>query len=151
MKNEKIKQQLETLPNLPGSYQYYDKNNEVIYVGKAKNLKKRVSSYFIKNDKSIKLQVLVAQIEKIEFIITNNEVEALILESHLIKKYKPKYNVLLKDDKKFPYFVVTKEEYPRIIVARKGNKNAIEGKYFGPYTDSRAMYGTLDLIGFYSI
>lgn len=146
MKNEKIKQQLETLPNLPGSYQYYDKNNEVIYVGKAKNLKKRVSSYFIKNDKSIKLQVLVAQIEKIEFIITNNEVEALILESHLIKKYKPKYNVLLKDDKKFPYFVVTKEEYPRIIVARKGNKNAIEGKYFGPYTDSRAMYGTLDLI-----
>ena len=89
---------------------------------------------------------MVPQIAKIQFIVTDSEVEALILESHLIKKHKPKYNVLLKDDKKFPYFVITEEEYPRIIVARKSNKNKIKGKYFGPYTDSRAMYATLDLI-----
>ena len=89
---------------------------------------------------------MIPQIAKIQFIVTDSEVEALILESHLIKKHKPKYNVLLKDDKKFPYFVITEEEYPRIIVARKANKNKIKGKYFGPYTDSRAMYATLDLI-----
>ncbi len=145
--NKSIKEQLKIIPNLPGSYQYYDKDNNVIYVGKAKNLKKRVSSYFKTSYKeSSKLRVLVPKIVKIEYIITNNEVEALILESHLIKKYKPKYNVLLKDDKKYPYFVITEEEYPRIIVARKGNKNPIKGKYFGPYTDSRAMYATLDLL-----
>lgn len=141
-----IQEQLKTLPDLPGSYQYYDKNNEIIYVGKAKNLKKRVLSYFHKTLDTPKLRVLVPQIVKIEFIITNTEVEALILESHLIKKYKPKYNVLLKDDKKYPYFVITDEDYPRIIVARKGNRNPIKGKYFGPYTDSRAMYATLDLL-----
>ncbi len=141
-----IQEQLKTLPDLPGSYQYYDKNNEIIYVGKAKNLKKRVVSYFHKTLDTPKLRVLVPQIVKIEFIITNTEVEALILESHLIKKYKPKYNVLLKDDKKYPYFVITDEDYPRVIVARKGNRNTIKGKYFGPYTDSRAMYATLDLL-----
>lgn len=141
-----IQEQLKTLPDLPGSYQYYDKNNEIIYVGKAKNLKKRVLSYFHKTLDTPKLRVLVPQIVRIEFIITNTEVEALILESHLIKKYKPKYNVLLKDDKKYPYFVITDEDYPRVIVARKGNRNPIKGKYFGPYTDSRAMYATLDLL-----
>ena len=141
-----IQEQLKTLPDLPGSYQYYDKNNEIIYVGKAKNLKKRVLSYFHKTLDTPKLRVLVPQIVRIEFIITNTEVEALILEAHLIKKYKPKYNVLLKDDKKYPYFVITDEDYPRVIVARKGNRNPIKGKYFGPYTDSRAMYATLDLL-----
>ena len=90
-----IQEQLKTLPDLPGSYQYYDKNNEIIYVGKAKNLKKRVLSYFHKTLDTPKLRVLVPQIVRIEFIITNTEVEALILEAHLIKKYKPKYNVLL--------------------------------------------------------
>ena len=141
-----VKQTLSILPELSGSYQYFDKNGEIIYVGKAKNLKKRVFSYFNKHHDSPKLRVMVPQIAKIQFIVTDNEVEALILESHLIKKHKPKYNVLLKDDKKFPYFVITEEEYPRIIVARKANKNKIKGKYFGPYTDSRAMYATLDLI-----
>lgn len=141
-----VKQTLSILPELSGSYQYFDKNGEIIYVGKAKNLKKRVFSYFNKNHDSPKLRVMVPQIAKIQFIVTDSEVEALILESHLIKKHKPKYNVLLKDDKKFPYFVITEEEYPRIIVARKANKNKIKGKYFGPYTDSRAMYATLDLI-----
>lgn len=141
-----IKQTLSIIPELSGSYQYFDENDEIIYVGKAKNLKKRVYSYFNKNHDSPKLRVMVPQIAKIQFIVTDSEVEALILESHLIKKHKPKYNVLLKDDKKFPYFVITEEEYPRIVVARKSNKNKIKGKYFGPYTDSRAMYSTLDLI-----
>lgn len=143
---DEVKQTLSIIPELSGSYQYFDKNGEIIYVGKAKNLKKRVFSYFNKNHDSPKLRVMVPQIAKIQFIVTDSEVEALILESHLIKKHKPKYNVLLKDDKKFPYFVITEEEYPRIIVARKANKNKIKGKYFGPYTDSRAMYATLDLI-----
>ena len=104
-----IAQQLNTIPDSSGSYQFFDKTGEIIYVGKAKNLKRRVSSYFHKKHESPKLQVMVPQIVKIEFIVTDSEVEALILESHLIKKYKPKYNVLLKDDKKFPYFLITKE------------------------------------------
>ena len=143
---KEVKQTLAVIPELSGSYQYFDKDGEIIYVGKAKNLKKRVYSYFNKHHDSPKLRVMVPQIAKIQFIVTDSEVEALILESHLIKKHKPKYNVLLKDDKKFPYFVITEEEYPRVIVARKANKNKIKGKYFGPYTDSRAMYATLDLI-----
>ena len=141
-----VKQTLSIIPELSGSYQFYDATGEVIYVGKAKNLKRRVHSYFNKKHDSPKLKIMVPQIAQIKFIITDSEVEALILESHLIKKYKPKYNVLLKDDKKFPYFVITDEEYPRIVVARKANRNKIKGKYFGPYTDSRAMYSTLDLL-----
>lgn len=141
-----ISTQLKILPETSGSYQFFDNEKTVIYVGKAKNLKKRVSSYFNKAHSSEKLRVMVPKIEKIEFIITNSEIEALILESHLIKKYKPKYNVLLKDDKKFPYFVITDEDYPRIIVTRKRNKNMIKGKYFGPYTNAKAMYSTLDLL-----
>lgn len=141
-----ISQQLNIIPNLSGSYQFFDKNGEIIYVGKAKNLKRRVSSYFQKKHDSAKLKVMVPQIVKIEFIVTDSEVEALILESHLIKKYKPKYNVLLKDDKKFPYFLITEEEYPRILVVRKQNKNPLKGKYFGPYTNSKAMYSTLELL-----
>ncbi len=141
-----IKEQLRLIPESSGSYQFFDKENTIIYVGKAKNLKRRVSSYFNKKHTSVKLSVMVPQIKKIEFIITNSEVEALILESHLIKKYKPKYNVLLKDDKKFPYFLITKEDYPRILVVRKRNKNMLEGKYYGPYTNAKAMYATLDLL-----
>ena len=143
---DSIEQQLKLIPENSGSYQFFDKNNEIIYVGKAKNLKRRISSYFIKNHPNVKVRVMVPQIKKIQYIITNTEVEALILESHLIKKYKPKYNILLKDDKKFPYFLITKEEYPRILVVRKRNKNPLEGKYFGPYTNGKAMYSTLDLL-----
>lgn len=146
MTSDEVRQTLAILPELSGSYQFFDENGEIIYVGKAKNLKKRVHSYFNKHHDSPKLRIMVPQIRKIQFIITDTEVEALILESHLIKKHKPKYNVLLKDDKKFPYFVITDEEYPRIIVTRKANVNRIKGKYFGPYTDSRAMYSTLDLL-----
>ena len=141
-----ISEQLKILPELSGSYQFFDSEGTIIYVGKAKNLKKRVSSYFNRSNRSEKLRVMVPKIAKLEFIITNSEIEALILESHLIKKHKPKYNVLLKDDKKFPYFLITDEDYPRILVVRKYNKNLLKGKYFGPYTNARAMYSTLDLL-----
>ena len=145
--NEQLKQTLKLLPSLPGCYIYYNKDNEVIYVGKAKILKRRVMSYFNrKHHDSAKVNVLVAQIERMEYIITNTEVEALILESHLIKKHKPRYNILLKDDKKYPYFLITDEDFPRITVVRKKNMNPEKGRYYGPYTDVRAMYATLDFL-----
>lgn len=104
-------------------------------------------SYFNKKHyDSVKVQVLVSQIERLEYIITNTEVEALILESHLIKKHKPRYNILLKDDKKYPYFLITDEDFPRIQVVRKKNMNPEKGRYYGPYTDVRAMYSTLDFL-----
>ncbi len=145
--NENLKQTLKLLPSLPGCYIYYNKDGEIIYVGKAKILKRRVMSYFNKkHHDSVKVQVLVSQIERMEYIITNTEVEALILESHLIKKHKPRYNILLKDDKKYPYFLVTDEDFPRILVVRKKNINPEKGRYYGPYTDVRAMYSTLDFL-----
>lgn len=145
--NDSLKQSLKLLPSLPGCYIYYNKDNEIIYVGKAKILKRRVMSYFNKkHHDSVKVQVLVSQIERLEYIITNTEVEALILESHLIKKHKPKYNILLKDDKKYPYFLITDEDFPRIQVVRKKNLNPEKGRYYGPYTDVRAMYSTLDFL-----
>ena len=145
--NENLKQTLKLLPSLPGCYIYYNKDGEIIYVGKAKILKRRVMSYFNKkHHDSVKVQVLVSQIERMEYIITNTEVEALILESHLIKKHKPRYNILLKDDKKYPYFLITDEDFPRIMVVRKKNINPEKGRYYGPYTDVRAMYSTLDFL-----
>lgn len=144
--NENLKQTLKLLPSLPGCYIYYNKEDEVIYVGKAKILKRRVLSYFNRKHDSVKVNVLVSQIERLEYIITNTEVEALILESHLIKKYKPRYNVLLKDDKKYPYFLITDEDFPRITIVRKKNLNAEKGRYYGPYTDVRAMHATLDFL-----
>ena len=144
--NENLKQTLKLLPSLPGCYIYYNKEGEVIYVGKAKILKRRVLSYFNRKHDSVKVNVLVSQIERLEYIITNTEVEALILESHLIKKYKPRYNVLLKDDKKYPYFLITDEDFPRITIVRKKNMNPEKGRYYGPYTDVRAMHATLDFL-----
>lgn len=144
--NDKLKESLKLLPSLPGCYLYYNKDNEVIYVGKAKILKRRVKSYFNKKHDSVKVQVLVSQIDRLEYIITNTEVEALILESHLIKKHKPKYNILLKDDKKYPYFLITDEDFPRISIIRKKNINPEKGRYYGPYTDIRAMHSTLDFL-----
>ncbi|MFA6988475.1 MAG: excinuclease ABC subunit UvrC [Candidatus Gastranaerophilaceae bacterium] len=147
MKNAlSIQDSLKLLPDLSGVYLMRDKENEIIYIGKAKNLKKRVKSYFTKNHDIPKVRIMVPQIVKFEFIITDSEVEALILESHLIKRHKPKYNVLLKDDKKFPWFLVTHETYPRIIVTRKKKGETTNGRYFGPYTNIRAMYSTLELI-----
>lgn len=145
--NEQLKETLKMLPSLPGCYLYHDKDGEIIYVGKAKNLKRRVKSYFNrKHHDSVKVNVLVSQIEKLEYIITNSEVEALILESHLIKKHKPKYNILLKDDKKYPYFLITDEDFPRIQIVRKRNMNKLKGRYYGPYTNIGAMHSTLDFL-----
>ena len=144
--NDTLSQTLKCLPDSPGCYLYYDNTDTVIYVGKAKNLKKRIKSYFRKTVDRLKTQILVSHIEKLEYILTDSEAEALILESQLIKKYKPKYNILLKDDKKYPYFLITDEEYPRITVVRKKNLNPDKGRYYGPYTDARAMYSTLDFL-----
>ena len=144
--NEVLSEKLKVLPSLPGCYIYYDKDGEIIYVGKAKFLKRRVMSYFNRKHDSVKLNVMVPQIVNLDYIITNSEAEALILESHLIKKHQPKYNILLKDDKKYPYFLITDEDYPRIVVARKRNKNPLKGRYIGPYTDVRAMHSMLDFL-----
>ena len=144
--NEKLNESLKLLPSLPGCYIYYNSDNEVIYVGKAKILKRRVKSYFNRKHDNVKVSVLVSQIDHLEYIITNTEVEALILESHLIKKHKPKYNILLKDDKKYPYFLITNEDFPKISIVRKRNMNPEKGKYYGPYTDIRAMHSTLDFL-----
>ena len=144
--NKQLNEKLKLLPGMPGCYLYHDTKGEIIYIGKAKNLKNRVKSYFLKNLDGAKLNVLVPQITNLEYIITNSEAEALILESHLIKKHKPKYNILLKDDKKYPYFLVTNEDFPRIVVVRKKNINPEKGRYYGPYTDVRAMHATLDFL-----
>lgn len=145
--NERLKESIKMLPELPGCYIYYNSDNEIIYVGKAKILKRRVKSYFNrKHHDSVKVNVLVSQIDHLEYIITNSEVEALILESHLIKKHKPKYNILLKDDKKYPYFLITDEDFPRILIVRKRNMNKLKGKYYGPYTNIGAMHSTLDFL-----
>lgn len=144
--NEALQETIKLVPSQPGCYLYYDKEGEIIYVGKAKNLKRRVYSYFHKQHDSVKTNVLVSQIERLEYIITDSEVEALILESHLIKKHKPRYNILLKDDKKYPYFLITDEDFPRIQVVRKKNLNPDKGRFYGPYTDVGAMYATLDFL-----
>lgn len=144
--NNELLETIKLVPNQPGCYIYYNKDNEIIYVGKAKNLKRRVYSYFHKQHDSVKVTVLVSQIERMEYIITDSEVEALILESHLIKKHKPKYNILLKDDKKYPYFLITDEDFPRIQVVRKKNLNPDKGRFYGPYTDVGAMWATLDFL-----
>lgn len=135
MKTEVPSQLLETLKKLPanpGVYQFYGKEDKIIYIGKAKNLKKRVSSYFLKNHDNRKTEILVRQIEKIRHIIVDYEEDALILENSLIKKYQPKYNILLKDDKSFPWICVKNESFPRIFYTRKIYKDG--SIYFGPYT-----------------
>jgi excinuclease ABC subunit C len=142
--------QLKTLPNQPGVYQYYDKDGTIIYVGKAKNLKKRVSSYFTKTHENGKTRVLVKKIANIKHIVVETETDALLLENNLIKKHKPRYNVLLKDDKSYPWICIKKERFPRVFSTRrifKGN-----GDYFGPYTSVKTVYTLLDLIkGLYSL
>ena len=144
--NDILRETIKLVPEQPGCYLYYDATGDIIYVGKAKNLKRRVYSYFHKQHESPKTNILVSQIEKLEYIITDSEVEALILESHLIKKHKPKYNILLKDDKKYPYFLITDEDFPRIQVVRKKNLNPDKGRFYGPYTDVGAMYATLEFL-----
>jgi len=140
-----IKENLKKLPTQPGVYIMKDENDTILYVGKAINLKNRVSQYFRKTNKSLRIEKMVSKISYFEYIITNNEVEALILECNLIKKHKPQYNVMLKDDKSYPYIKVTlKENFPRVYVTR--NKIADGSKYYGPYTDVYALNDMLDHI-----
>lgn len=136
--------QIKTLPVAPGVYQYYDKENTILYVGKAKNLKKRVSSYFTKNHDNAKTRVLVRKIFTIQHIVVNSEKDALLLENNLIKKYQPRYNIMLKDDKTYPWICIKKERFPRIFMTRKVIKDGSE--YFGPYTSVRTVKALLDLI-----
>jgi excinuclease ABC subunit C len=136
--------QVQTLPSEPGVYQYFDKDDVIIYIGKAKNLKKRVASYFNKNHENGKTRVLVKKIVNIKHIVVNTETDALLLENNLIKKYKPKYNVLLKDDKSYPWICIKKERFPRLFMTRRVIKDGSE--YFGPYTSVRTVRVLLDLI-----
>ncbi len=139
-----IKVQLSTLPNNPGVYQFYDAEGIILYVGKAKNLKKRVSSYFNKHHDSGKTRVLVKKIVSIKHIVVPTESDALLLENNLIKKYQPRYNVLLKDDKSYPWICIKKERFPRIFSTRRMVKDGSE--YFGPYTNIKTVRVLLDLI-----
>ncbi|MEI7812784.1 MAG: excinuclease ABC subunit UvrC [Ignavibacteria bacterium] len=143
MEND-IKIKLENLPNKPGVYQFFNDKNKVIYVGKAKNLKNRVRSYFHNNILSAKTRILVEKVRNIEIIVTDTEVEALVLENNLIKELTPRYNILLKDDKTFPYIVVTNEPYPRVYPTRNVVRDG--SKYFGPYTDVKSMRNSLRMI-----
>ncbi len=141
---ESLRAAFNSLPDSPGVYQYYDKDGEILYVGKAKNLKKRVSSYFQKNHEYGKIHMLVKRIEKINFIVVQTEWDALLLENSLIKKHQPHYNVMLKDDKTYPWICIKKEPYPRIFSTRKVIKDGSE--YFGPYASGRMMHAMLEFV-----
>ena len=136
--------QIRSLPDSPGVYQYYDREDKILYVGKAKNLKKRVSSYFTKTHENGKTRVLVSKIARIEHIVVKTETDALLLENNLIKKYQPKYNVLLKDDKSYPWICIKKEAFPRVFMTRNVWKDGSE--YFGPYTSVKTARALLALI-----
>jgi excinuclease ABC subunit C len=140
-----LEEKLGTLPESPGVYLYKSAAGKIIYVGKAVNLKNRVRSYFQNSRQhSAKTLALVSQIEDLEILVTQSEIDALILEGNLIKKHKPRYNIMLKDDKSFPYLVLTDEAYPRLLVTR--TPHAGEGRYFGPYVHAAAMRQTQRLI-----
>lgn len=143
MTNLPIQVQLSSLPTSPGVYQFFDIDNKLLYVGKAKNLKKRVSSYFTKKHENGKTRVLVKKIIKIAHIVVKNESDALLLENSLIKKHQPRYNVLLRDDKTYPWICIKNERFPRIFPTRKLIKDGSE--YFGPYTNMRTVRTLLDL------
>jgi excinuclease ABC subunit C len=132
------------LPSNPGVYQFFDKEGKIIYVGKAKNLKKRVSSYFLKNQENRKTAILISQIDKIRHIIVDCEEDALILENNLIKQYQPKYNILLKDDKTFPWICIRNEQFPRIFYTRRVIKDG--SIYYGPYTSMFMARTMLEVI-----
>ena len=151
MKNEsdeQLRQRLKNIvlnmPEQPGSYQYLDDNGVIIYVGKAKNLKRRVASYFHKEVDRFKTKVLVSKIRDIKYTVVNTEEDALLLENSLIKKYKPRYNVLLKDGKTYPSICVTNEPFPRIFKTR--NINRKWGTSYGPYSNVAPMIAVLELI-----
>lgn len=144
--NQHIRDILALLPDSPGVYRYYDKEGNIIYVGKAKNLKRRVSSYFNKqHDDAPKTRVLVRNIADIQYIVVNTEEDALHLENSLIKKYKPRYNVLLKDDKTYPWICVTRELYPRVFLTRRVERGS-GAKYYGPYAHAHVAKTVVELL-----
>jgi len=142
--NESLQHKLELLPANPGVYQFFNDKGKIIYVGKAKNLKNRVRSYFHENVDSPKTRILVSKIEDLQVIVTDSEIEALVLENNLIKELKPKYNINLKDDKTFPYIRITNEPFPQIFPTREIIRDG--SKYFGPYTDVKTMKNSLRLM-----
>src|SRR5579863_2227996 len=139
---ENLKPVLASLPDQPGVYQYFDKEDTLLYVGKAKNLKKRVSSYFQKEHDYAKLNLLVRKIATINYIVVSTEWDALLLENSLIKKYQPRYNVMLKDDKTYPWICIKNEPFPRVFSTRTLIRDGSE--YFGPYASVRVMQTVLD-------
>ena len=141
---EKLKEKISILPDTPGCYMYLDASGTVIYVGKAVNLKRRVSSYFNRHHDSVRTNILVRNIADMRYIVVPTEQDALNLENSLIKEYKPRYNVLLKDDKSYPWIVVTKEHFPRVFLTRERIKDG--SKYFGPYTNAGVAKAVLNLI-----
>ena len=142
--NENVKLKLASLPETPGVYQYYNKKGDLLYIGKAKNLKRRVNSYFNKQHDSKRLRVLVSNIDNIETINVNSEYDALLLENNLIKEHQPRYNILLRDDKTYPWICIKNERFPRIFSTRNVIKDGSE--YFGPYSNGKAMKVLLGLI-----
>ncbi len=143
-REEYLKGIVSNLPDSPGCYQYLDDNGVIIYVGKAKNLKRRVSSYFNKEQQTLKTKLLVAKIADIRYIVVNSEADALLLENNLIKQHKPRYNVLLKDDKTYPSICITNEYFPKLFKTRRIEKG--KGNFFGPYTNAGALHALLELI-----
>jgi len=142
--SEELKFVVSNLPDLPGVYQYFDKNGVIIYIGKAKNLKRRVSSYFTKSHDRLKTTILVRKIVRLEYIVVDSEQDALLLENNLIKKYQPRYNILLKDDKSFPWICVKNEPFPRVFQTRNIYRDG--SKYYGPYTNLSMVRALLSLI-----
>ncbi len=150
METPPLKIQIQTLPDSPGVYQYYDKNGRILYVGKAKNLKKRVSSYFTKSHDSHRIDVMVKKIHDIKHIVVNSETDALLLENNLIKKYQPRFNVMLKDGKTYPWICIKNERFPRVFPTRRLIKDGSE--YYGPFTSFKTVNTLLDLIkGLYQL
>ena len=140
-----IEEELKKLPGSPGVYLMHNAKDEIIYVGKAISLKNRVRQYFRKSTvKTAKIEQMVSNISYFEYIVTDSELEALILECNLIKKHRPRYNTMLKDDKTYPYIKVTNEEYPRILFSRDMKKD--KSKYYGPYTSATAVKDTIELL-----
>lgn len=141
---KRLKTIVQSLPESPGCYQYFDKDREIIYVGKAKNLKRRVSSYFMKNVDRRKTEILVSKIEDINYVVVPTDMDALLLENNLIKKFKPRYNILLKDSKTYPSVCVTNEYFPRVFKTRNIDKKG--GTYYGPFSHQGTLNNMLDLI-----
>jgi excinuclease ABC subunit C len=139
-----LKATIAGLPNSPGVYQYFDKNDKILYIGKAKKLKKRVASYFTESKQQAKIRVMVKKIHRMEYILVETEFDALLLENNLIKKYQPRYNVMLKDDKTYPWICVKKEAFPRVFSTRYLIKDGSD--YYGPYASVKMMNTLLDLI-----